>query len=180
MINPYSSLVHTCVVYILTPVTAMPIYHRIPLIPTISILCTKIDFETAPVTSCTGQQNFPPSCNFPSFQNLARDLAARQDLPVSDPLLVFSDKCLGQELMPAFAVLPQKSRLCPLSCGRASVSWSDIQPLLFLRRLNGFEETPGGSEQIMKRNLSTLSLKIFNSLDRCELLPVWRLKSRPR
>ena len=116
MINPYSSLVHTCVVYILTPVTAMPIYHRIPLIPTISILCTKIDFETAPVTSCTGQQNFPPSCKFPSFQNLARALAAKQDLPVSDPLLVFSDKCLGQELMPAFAVLPQKSRLCPLSC----------------------------------------------------------------
>ena len=27
MINPYSSLVHTCVVYILTPVTAMPIAH---------------------------------------------------------------------------------------------------------------------------------------------------------
>ena len=43
----------------------------------------------------------------------------------------------------------------------ASVSWSDIQPLLFLRRLNGFEETPGGSEQIMKRNLSTLSPQNF-------------------
>ena len=89
MINPYSSLVHTCVVYILTPVTAMPIYHRIPLIPTISILCTKIDFETAPVTSCTGQQNFPPSCNFPSFQNLARALAAKARPPSERPAACF-------------------------------------------------------------------------------------------
>ena len=68
-----------------------------------------------------------------SCQDLVRQ---EQDLPASDPLLVFSDKCWAGKAKAKscrFCSFPSKKAASVHFLAAASVSWSDIQPRHFLR-----------------------------------------------